>query len=283
MHYTLSGSGEASAPAVVLLHGWPQTSACWDELLPLLPDTYRVVAPDLRGYGLTDKPREGYSKRRMAADVRELLDALGIERAHLVGHDRGARVAHRFALDHPGRLTTLTVLDIVPTHAMFRADTRTAAGFFHWLFHLQDDLPEAMTAGREEQYLRYFFQRWTLRRDLLEPKIPLYVRAFTQPGAMRAGFDDYRATWDDLDDDERDQRAGTLVTVPTLALWGDQGLAAAAPVLDRWKDYVSGAGGENLLEGHVIEDCGHFLPEERPAELADRLRDFWERARSRDR
>lgn len=276
MHYTSDQADDDSAPAVVLLHGWPQTSACWDELRPQLTSRYQLLAPDLRGYGLSDKPHEGYTKRRMAADIVELLDELGIERAHLVGHDRGARVAHRFALDHPGRLRTLTVLDVVPTHAMFSADMATAAGFFHWLFHMQRDLPEAMTAGREDQYLRYFFQRWTLRRDRVEPRIAKYVQSFTQPGAMRAGFEDYRATWEDLDHDDQDQRAGRVVTVPTLALWGDHGLAAGAPVLEKWAAYVAdGPGARPLLEGGPIEKCGHFIPEERPQELAARLRDFW--------
>lgn len=277
MHYSDTGNDDPNASVVVLLHGWPQTSACWDQLLPLLPSRYRLITPDIRGYGLSDKPQDGYSKRRMAADIVELLEALSIERVHLVGHDRGARVAHRFALDHPDRLNTLAVLDIVPTHAMFEADTATAAGYFHWLFHMQHDLPEAMTAGREEQYLRYFFHRWTLRRDRVEPMIGHYIESFTRPGAMRAGFEDYRATWEDLEDDEHDQRAGVLITVPTLALWGDQGLAAGSPVLEKWAHYTENTpGSRTVLRGQPIENCGHFIPEERPEELAWQLRDFWD-------
>lgn len=276
LHYSLSGHDDPDAPAVVLLHGWPQTSACWNQLTPLLPETYRVIAPDLRGYGLSDKPQDGYSKRSMAADIVELLDALDIDRAHVVGHDRGARVAHRFALDHLDRIRTLTVLDIVPTHAMFQSDTATAAGFFHWLFHMQHDLPETLTAGREEQYLRYFFHRWTLRRDRLEPLIGHYVEAFRQPGAMRAGFEDYRATWKDLEHDDHDQQAGNRITVATLVLWGEYGLAAKAPALSKWKNYIEEAhNGPDLLEGGVVENCGHFIPEERPKYLATRLREFW--------
>lgn len=276
MSYSDTGSEDPSAPVVVLLHGWPQTSACWDQLTPLLPDRFRVIAPDLRGYGLSDKPQQGYSKRCMAADIVELLDGLGIEEVHLVGHDRGARVAHRFALDHPGRLSTLAVLDIVPTYAMFQSDTATATGFFHWLFHMQPDLPEAMTAGREEQYLRYFFHRWTLKRERVDPMIRHYVESFTQPGAMRAGFEDYRATWEDLEDDGQDHRAGRLVTVPTLSLWGDHGLAAGAPVLDKWSPYVGNTSeSRTLLRGQAVKNCGHFIPEERPEELASHLQDFW--------
>lgn len=273
MHYRQWGDGEHTA---VLLHGWPQTSQCWEDLAPLLAGEFRLIAPDLRGYGLSDKPAEGYDKRRMAADVIELLDALGVKRPHLVGHDRGGRVAHRFALDHPDRLASLTVLDIAPTHAMFAAGMRTAEGFFHWLLHMQPDLPELLTAGREEQYLRYFFSRWTLRRDRLEPRIPDYVRAFEAPGAMRAGFDDYRASREDIELDEQDQRAGRLVQVPTLALWGGQGLAGGLSVLDMWRPYVAGStSGEDLLSGRPVPECGHFIPEEQPEELAAELLRFW--------
>lgn len=273
VHYREYGQQSDSRPAVVLLHGWPQTSACWEDLLPHLDD-HRVIAPDLRGYGLSDRPTEGYTKKRMAADLVELLDALELDQVHLVGHDRGARVAHRFALDYPQRLRTLSVLDIVPTHAMFSADMRAAAGFFHWLFHMQDDLPETLTQGREAEYLRYFFHRWTLRRDRLEPRIPKYIRSFTQPGAMRSGFDDYRATWQDVEDDDADQHHGNLVSVPTLALWGDHGLPAGAPVLEKWRSYVAEG---TLLRGGPIPDCGHFIPEERPEELAAELLNFWGR------
>lgn len=276
MHYSDTGDHQPNAPVAVLLHGWPQTSACWQHVTPLLTNTHRVIAPDLRGYGLSDKPTSGYSKKRMAADIIELLDALGIDRAHIVGHDRGARVAHRLALDAPERVNTLTVLDIMPTHAMFRSDTATAEGFFHWLLHMQHDLPETLTAGREAEYLRYFFHRWTLRRERIDPMISDYVAAFTQPGAMRAGFEDYRATHEDLRDDERDQQAGRLVSAPTLALWGDHGLAAGAPVLETWTSYVEGASDDSTrLSGHALERCGHFIPEERPDELASQLAAFW--------
>ncbi|MDR8020302.1 alpha/beta fold hydrolase [Nesterenkonia aerolata] len=289
-------SARSGKEPAVLLHGWPQTSSCWRELMPLLTADRRVIAPDLRGYGLTGKPTRGYDKRQMAADVIELLDALEIERVHLVGHDRGGRVAHRLALDAPHRVSTLTVLDIAPTHAMFSADMQAADGYFHWLFHMQPDLPELLTAGREAEYLRYFFQRWTFRRDLLAPKIPEYIEAFTQPGAMRSGFDDYRASWQDIADDEEDLRAGRRLTVPTLALWGAQGLASGLDILDLWRPYITEAdraeaeaasaepdrgqrgAAPRLLRGRAVESCGHFIPEEQPDLLADELKSFWETA-----
>ncbi|MCM1013607.1 MULTISPECIES: alpha/beta hydrolase [unclassified Brevibacterium] len=259
----------------MLLHGWPQTASCWRDVIPGLygPDAdtqYHVIAPDLRGYGLSDKPTEGYDKRSMSRDILGIMDSFGVDRAHFVGHDRGGRVAHRLALDSPERVSSLAVLDIAPTHAMFtNGRMRTAEGFFHWLLHMQKDLPETLTAGRTAEYLRYFFERWTVRRDRLEPHIDDYVRAFEKPGAMRAGFDDYRATHEDVALDDEDFRAQRKLTVPVLALWGAGGLAANTDITTVWESYT-----ENL-DGRPIPDCGHFIPEEAPETLLSALREFW--------
>jgi haloacetate dehalogenase len=266
MHYAREGVG----PPVVLLHGWPQTWFCWRLLMPLLAERFTLIAPDLRGYGLSDKPAGGFDKRTMAADIRALVHELGHERVALVGHDRGARVAHRYALDHPGEVDRLAVLDIIPTRAMFaRIDQQLARGFWHWLFHLQPDLPELLVGGNIEAYLRWFFERWTHNRPPVEEAVPEYVRAFEAPGALRAGFHDYRATFpDDLDADDASAAAGEKLTMPVLALWGATGLTGTLPVVDIWREYATDVGGE------AIGECGHFLPEEQPAVVADRLLRF---------
>jgi haloacetate dehalogenase len=266
VHYVREGAG----PPVVLLHGWPQTWFCWRLLMPLLAERFTLIAPDLRGYGLSDKPARGFDKRTMAADVRALVRELGHERVALVGHDRGARVAHRYALDHPDEVERLAVLDIIPTRAMFaRIDEQLARGFWHWLFHLQPDLPELLVGGNIEAYLRWFFERWTHNRPPVEEAVPEYVRAFSAPGALRAGFHDYRATFpDDLDADEASAAAGAKLTMPVLALWGATGLTGKLPVVDIWREYAS------VVDGEAIKDCGHFLPEEQPAAVADRLLRF---------
>jgi haloacetate dehalogenase len=266
MHYVREGVG----PPVVLLHGWPQTWFCWRLLMPLLAERFTLIAPDLRGYGLSDKPAGGFDKRTMAADIRALVHELGHERVALVGHDRGARVAHRYALDHPGEVDRLAVLDIIPTRAMFaRIDQQLARGFWHWLFHLQPDLPELLVGGNIEAYLRWFFERWTHNRPPVEEAVPEYVRAFEAPGALRAGFHDYRATFpDDLDADDASAAAGEKLTMPVLALWGATGLTGTLPVVDIWREYATDVGGE------AIGECGHFLPEEQPAVVADRLLRF---------
>lgn len=262
MSYRAEGEGEL----LVLLHGWPQTSYCWRKVIGPLADHFRVVAPDLRGYGHTDKPTSGYTKRRMAQDVRELVDALGHDRVRLVGHDRGARVAHRFALDHPEVVAGLTVLDVAPTLHMYEAGSMaTAAGYWHWLFHQRPDLPELLVGANVEAYLRYLIRDWSFQHAAMSDGIDHYVTAYSQPGALRGGFDDYRATPEDLEHDRADQDAGHLLDVPVQVLWGADGLAAGTATLDAWRRFAP------HLTGGPIAECGHFIAEEQPEELVRRL------------
>ncbi|MEU7001783.1 alpha/beta hydrolase [Nonomuraea sp. NPDC046570] len=268
MHYLIEGEG----PPLVLLHGWPQTSHCWRHVIPALAETHTVIAPDLRGYGRTDKPRTGYDKRTMAADVRELARSLGFERISLAGHDRGGRVAHRYALDHPAEVDRLAVLDIIPTREMWRRfdmDTGLAASAWHWTFHLQPDLPEQLAGADVRGYLSYFFERWTVQRAAVDEGVEEYVRAFSRPGALRAGFDDYRASFpDDAAHDDADHDAGRRLEMPVLALWGAGGIPARVDVLDAWRGYARD------VRGAEIPDCGHFLAEERPEAVVTHLREF---------
>ncbi|MFF5986050.1 alpha/beta fold hydrolase [Prauserella flavalba] len=267
MHYRRAGSG----PPVVLLHGWPQTGHCWRKVVEPLAREYTVLVPDLRGYGLTDKPRDGYDKRTMAADVAALAGALGFDRVSVVGHDRGGRVGHRWALDRHDQVERLAVLDIIPTREMWRRlDSGVARAYWHWLFHLQPDLPERLAAQDVAGYLGYFFERWTHRRDRLEPEaIAEYVRAFSAPGALRAGFDDYRASFPtDAEHDDADADAGRRLTLPVLALWGEKGLLGTLPSAEIWREYADD------VTAAAIADCGHFLPEEQPKAVVDQLRKF---------
>ncbi len=267
MHYQRAGEG----PPLFLLHGWPQTSHCWHHVLAPLAETHTVIAPDLRGYGRTDKPKTGYDKRTMAADVAALAEHLGFGRVAVVGHDRGGRVAHRWALDRPDQVDRLAVLDIAPTRAMWqRLDTGIAKAYWHWLFHLQPDLPELLAGQNIAAYLGYFFERWTYQRHALDAETQAeYVRAFSQPGALRAGFDDYRASFpDDAELDDADFEAGKRVTQPLLALWGANGLLDTLPTLEIWREYATDVTGE------AIAECGHFLPEEQPEEVVAHLRKF---------
>nr|WP_042191396.1 alpha/beta hydrolase [Kibdelosporangium sp. MJ126-NF4]CEL20052.1 HMP-PP hydrolase (pyridoxal phosphatase) Cof, detected in genetic screen for thiamin metabolic genes (PMID:15292217) [Kibdelosporangium sp. MJ126-NF4]CTQ97276.1 HMP-PP hydrolase (pyridoxal phosphatase) Cof, detected in genetic screen for thiamin metabolic genes (PMID:15292217) [Kibdelosporangium sp. MJ126-NF4] len=263
MHYLRGGDG----PPVVLLHGWPQTSYCWHKIFGDLAEKHTVIAPDLRGYGRTDKPRDGYDKRTMAADVSELVRSLGFEQVSVIGHDRGGRVAHRWALDRPEEVARLAVLDIIPTREMWRRmDGEVARGYWHWLFHLQPDLPELLAGQDIASYLGYFFERWTYQRQGLDAADE-YVRAFSAPGALRAGFDDYRASFP-TDAEHDDADAGRRLDMPVLALWGETGLLGKLPTQAIWEEYAQD------VTGHAIAECGHFVAEEQPSIVAGHLGRF---------
>jgi haloacetate dehalogenase len=255
MHFLTVGEG----PPVVLLHGWPETSLMWRHVLPALNGRHTLIAPDLRGYGRTDAPPAGYDKRTMAEDVRGLVRALGHE-----------RVAHRWALDYPEEVERVAFLDIVPTREVVRRfDATLAGGFWHWLFHFQPDLPERLVGGREREYLEFFFERWSWRRSALDDAVDAYVRAFSRPGRLRAGFEDYRATLTaDLPADEESFTAGCRLQMPVLVLWGAQGLVSALPVCEVWARYADD------VRAEAVPDCGHFLAEEKPEQVGRLLADF---------
>ena len=267
LHHLRAGTGSP----VLLLHGWPQTSHMWRRVLAPLAERHTVIAPDLRGYGLSDKPAGGYDKRTMAEDVRALAAALGHERVSVVGHDRGARVDHRYALDHPAEVTRLALLDVVPTREVLRRmDAALAPGFWHWFFHEQPDLPELLVGDRVREYLTFFFERWAHQRAALDPEaVTHYVEAFSRPGALRAGFEDYRATpTADAPADEASAEAGQRLEMPLLVLWGAQGLVGRLPVREIWEAYARD------VQAEPVEDCGHFLAEEQPDVVARRLLRF---------
>ena len=267
VHYRYAGEG----PLLLLLHGWPQTGYCWRHLIGPLSDQYTVVAPDLRGYGRSDKPRAGYDKRAMAGDLRGLMRRLGFETATVVGHDRGGRVGHRWGLDHPEEVERLVVMDIIPTREVWRRmDVELARRYWHWLFHLQPDLPELLAGRDPGAYLGWFFERWTHNRAGLDAAaVAEYVRAFSAPGALRAGFDDYRASFPvDAEHDDADAAAGRKLTMPLLALWGADGLFGQLPALEIWQEYAED------VRGTAIPDCGHFLAEEQPEAVLRELDRF---------
>ena len=261
----VGGKGEP----VVLLHGYPQTGQMWRKVVPGLLDKFTVVCPDLRGYGDSDKPRDGYDKRSMAKDIGEVMSALGFKNYSVVGHDRGARVAHRLAMDYRDQVRNLTVLDIVPTHTVFR-DTgkELAAAYWHWFFFQVPDLPEIMMANSAEPFLRHMFRALCFRQDTIEePMFQEYLRAFKLPGTIRAGLEDYRAAATvDIADDERD--LGKKLACPVLVIWGEYGkMHILFDVLATWKEKAAS------VRGHPVK-CGHFIPEEAPDELLRDLRPF---------
>jgi haloacetate dehalogenase len=273
VHFVQAGS--SSAPPVVLLHGFPQSWLMWRLILPELATHFRVIAPDLRGYGDSAKPGgvAGYDKGTMAADVHALLAQLGVGCHLLIGHDRGARVARRYALDYAGDVVGAALLDILPEEWVYDALSagEAAQRYWHWTFHLVPELPERLIAGQEDTYLAHLFERspGLLAQMQADGTWDEYLRAFLQPGAIAAALNDYRATYAvDVPRYRREREAGTRMTAPTLLLWGERGNLADRNVLEIW-----GSVADNV-RGTMIAECGHYLPEERPVEVTAHLLEF---------
>jgi haloacetate dehalogenase len=265
-HYLDAGQG---AP-VVLLHGFPETNFAWRFQIPVLAEKYRVIAPDLRGYGETDKPAGGYDKRTMARDLHELLRALGIEKIALVGHDRGARVATRFAKDYPEMVDRLVVMDNVPTRIVAREFNATVArSYWFFIFNQVPDLPEALIAGREDLWLRHLFSDWCYNPLAIDGEaFRTYVEAYRRPGALRGAMSDYRANAEDVVQDKVD--ADVKIACPTLSLWGAD-FHAVGKMFDMaaiWSEMASD------LRAVPIPECGHLPQEEQPERVNAELIDF---------
>ena len=268
--------GPLSGPPLLLMHGYPQTHAMWHKVAPALSERFTVVATDLRGYGDSSKPptdaaHAPYSKRAMAEDQVEAMAALGFDEFFIAGHDRGGRVGHRMALDHPERVLKLAVLDIVPTLEIFSTvNQEVATGYFHWFFLIQDfDFPETLIGADAEYYLRRKMGRWSVRPDCFSDEaMAEYIRCFSDPAAIHASCEDYRAAAGiDLDHDRAD--LGHKIDCPLLALWGRDGLMERCfDVLSVWRARAEKVGGGAL-------PCGHYLPEEAPEQTASELIGFF--------
>jgi len=273
IHAVIAGSG----PALLLLHGYPQTHLIWRKVLPRLAERFTVVATDLRGYGDSSKPPGGtdhrnYSKRVMALDQARVMTALGFDQFSVCGHDRGARVAHRLAVDHADRVQRLAVLDIAPTKAMYEGTTMTfARSYYHWFFLIQPaPFPETLIGGNVEAYLRHHMGG---RHAGLAPFLPdawgEYLRCFSDPAAIHASCEDYRASAGiDLEHDAADMEAGVKIRCPVLALWAEHGIVGKAfKPLDAWRRVADD------VRGHALPS-GHYIPEEVPDRLLDALLPF---------
>jgi haloacetate dehalogenase len=263
-----------SGPAVLLLHGHPRTHATWHRVAPLLAAAGRtVVCPDLRGYGQSDKPatdeqHRPYSKRAMADDCLAVMRRLGHERFAVVGHDRGAYVATRLALDHPEAVSAVSVLDAVPiAEALRRCDATFAASWWHWFFLGQTDKPaERIINADPDAWYRATPEQ--MGADAYED----YRRAIHDPATVHAMCEDYRAGLGvDREHDEADRRAGRRIGCPLQVLWAtrDDMVDLYGDVLSVWRDWA----GDRLDGGPIAS--GHHIAEEAPEALVIALREFW--------
>ncbi len=265
LHYRACGEG----PAMVLLHGWPQTSYAWRKVMPLLAPHYRCIAPDLRGMGDSDKPASGYDMRTVATDIREMIAALGLEKVYLVGSDWGGLVARRYGLDWPGELDRICIVDIVPHDQILANLTpEVARGAWHFFWNQLPDLPEALVRHDVRLFLETMFRPKYHSPAHMDEAIDEYVRAYSKPGALRGGFAYYKAMFgaNRALDAEMPNRQ---IHEPIHCVWGTSGgMGGSFDVLAMWRSVAP------HVTGRALEKCGHYVPEEQPELLVEELMRF---------
>lgn len=259
MHYVRMGKG----PLLILLHGWPQTWYEWRQVMPMLAEKFTVVAPDLRGLGLSEKTRSGYDKHTIADDIAALIRHLDGGRAFVVGHDMGGKAAYVLGLIHPELVAKLVLVDCMPpgTENMDSAK----GGMWHYGFHMAADFPEMLTKHREREYISAQIKQWAHRKQAITPQaIDEYTKHYARPGGMTAGFNYYRALLDDAQFVAA--YADKKFSMPILAIAGRHGVSEKlSKALQAKADTITSA---------IAEDSGHFVPEEAPVFLVEQLSNF---------
>lgn len=271
-------AGPVGAPPLVLLHGYPQTSAMWHAVAPKLAQSFQIICPDLRGYGRSDKPisdpsHQPYSKRTMANDIAAIMRRLGHEQFLVGAHDRGARVAHRLGLDHPDRVAAMVLLDIAPTREMYaNTSAEFAHTYWHWFFlTLPQPLPEKMISADPEGFWKFKCINQARGESPFSPEaLKEYLQAFAEPDTIHASCEDYRAAASiDIEHDNADQ--GRKLSMPVLALWAKRGVIEACfDALSLWQQRAE------KIEGGAL-DATHYMAEEIPDDITARMLDFFAR------
>jgi len=274
IRYRKAGKG----PPLLMLHGNPQTHAMWHKVAPKLVDNYTLICPDIPGYGKSFKPKlsenhEGYSKVNMAKDINEFMSLLNYDSFYLIAHDRGARIAHRLALDFPDKILKMILLDIIPTIEHFeRANMDFAMGYYHWFWLAQrSPIPESVIKKAPEEWFYAHTSREKKDKNFFSPRaLSDYLECLKNPLTIEAICEDYRAAATiDIKDDKISRENKLQINSPTMILWGKKGkIEQWYNPLVIWKDYCSAE-----LQGYGI-DTGHYLAEEAPEEIIKCVRDF---------
>ena len=270
IHYVIHGQGSP----VMLLHGWPEFWYSWRRQIPVLAERFQVIAPDMRGYGYSDKPLTGYDTRTAASDMYELARSLGHQKVALVSHDIGVRVAYRYNLDHEDAVERVAFLDgTPPMEQLGPQPPQVVRERWHSFFHQQFDLPERLIEGNVEIYLRHIFRDWSINKYLFtDDEVAEYVQAYSQPGALRGGFNYYRAAAFE-DPPHWTADADRKLSAPALSIWGNrrartcEALGVEPPV-ESWRKIYPNVRGKNIGE------YGHFLQTEAPEEVNRELLAF---------
>ncbi|MGI0000117.1 MAG: alpha/beta fold hydrolase [Nitrososphaeraceae archaeon] len=264
MHYVIGGKGDP----VVLLHGWPQTWYEWRNIIPeLIANNYTVIAPDMRGLGDSEKPQTGYDKKTIAEDIYQLVKKLGYSKIYLVAHDWGGPVAYSYAAEHPEDVRKMIILDtLLPGFGLEEAGDFSQNGIWHFSFHAVRDLPEKLIEGKEDLYLNWFYD-WTYNQSAITPEDrEVYIKQYSKPGAMRAGFEYYRTIFEDAEQNKEYAKL-KLLDIPILTIGGEAGLGNLTT--------ASFQKVANNVTGMTLPNTGHFIPEERPNFVTKQILEFF--------
>ncbi len=269
LHYVIGGEGNGQRDPIVLLHGWPETWYEWRHIIPqLIANNYTVIAPDLRGLGDTERPATGYDKRTVAEDIYQLIKKLGYSKIYLVAHDLGGPVAYSYAAAHPEDVNKMVIVDtLLPGFGVEEATKFSPNGIWHLSFHAVRDLPEKLIDGQEDTYLNWFYDHYSYNQSAITSKDrEEYIKQYSKPGALRAGFEYYRAIFEDAQQNKEYAKL-KLLDIPILTIGGEAGLGNLTTT--SFQKVV------NNVTGITLPNTGHFIPEERPYFLTKQILEFF--------
>jgi pimeloyl-ACP methyl ester carboxylesterase len=265
MHYVIGGQGDP----IVLLHGWPETWYEWRHIIPeLIANNYTVIAPDMRGLGDSEKSLTGYDKKTLADDIYQLVKKLGYSKIYIVAHDWGGPVAYSYAAAHPEDVKKMIILDtLLPGFGFEEAGNFSPNGLWHFSFHVVRDLPEKLIDGEEDVYLNWFYDSHTYNQSSITTEDrEEYIKQYSKPGAMRAGFEYYRAVFEDAEQNK--EYAKEKLNIPILTIGGEAGVGNFTTTSFQMV--------ANNVSGITLPNTGHFIPEERPNFVTKQILKFFD-------